>query len=44
MALIVLSLLTIPATANHSWEDYHWARTSNPFTLDVGDNVGWRMG
>jgi hypothetical protein len=27
------------ALANHSWGNYHWARTSNPFTLKVGDNV-----
>jgi hypothetical protein len=26
-------------TANHSWGSYHWARTNNPFTLKVGDNV-----
>jgi len=25
--------------ANHSWGNYHWARTSNPFTLKLGDNV-----
>jgi hypothetical protein len=25
--------------ASHSWGGYHWARTSNPFTLAVGDNV-----
>jgi len=25
--------------ASHSWGGYHWARTSNPFTLKVGDNV-----
>jgi len=25
--------------ASHSWGNYHWARTSNPFTLKVGDNV-----
>ncbi|MEO8349615.1 MAG: hypothetical protein ABI610_11940, partial [Acidobacteriota bacterium] len=24
---------------NHSWGGYHWARTSNPFTLKLGDNV-----
>jgi len=24
---------------SHSWGGYHWARTSNPFTLSVGDNV-----
>ena len=27
------------AQANHSWNGYHWARTSNPFTLKLGDNV-----
>jgi hypothetical protein len=27
------------ASANHSWGNYHWARTSNPFTLKIGDNV-----
>ena len=34
--------LLAPATAqaNHSWSGYHWARTSNPFTLKLGDNVG----
>ena len=25
--------------ANHSWGGYHWARTSNPFTLKLGDNL-----
>ncbi len=29
----------VPALAHHSWGSYHWARTSNPFTLRVGDNV-----
>jgi hypothetical protein len=27
------------ANATHSWAAYHWARTANPFTLKVGDNV-----
>ena len=27
------------ATANHSWGSYHWARTSNPFTLKLDNNV-----
>ncbi|WP_328478586.1 hypothetical protein OHS71_08905 [Streptomyces sp. NBC_00377] len=27
------------AQANHSWGSYHWARTSNPFTLKLGDNL-----
>ena len=26
-------------SADHAWGDYHWARQSNPFTLQVGDNV-----
>lgn len=30
---------TAPVSANHSWGGYHWARTSNPFTLELGDNV-----
>ena len=31
--------LATPASATHSWGGYHWARTSNPFTLKLGDNV-----
>lgn len=27
------------ASAINSWGGYHWARTSNPFTLELGDNV-----
>ena len=27
------------ANASHSWGSYHWARTANPFTLKLGDNV-----
>lgn len=27
------------AGATHSWGNYHWARTSNPFTLKLGDNL-----
>ena len=26
-------------SASHSWGNYHWARTSNPFALKLGDNV-----
>jgi hypothetical protein len=29
----------LPMNANHSWGGYHWARTQNPFTLLLGDNV-----
>ena len=39
VALIALSLVAVPATASHSWGKYHWARASNPFTLQLGDNV-----
>jgi hypothetical protein len=31
--------LASAAGANHAWGGYHWARTSNPFTIQVGDNV-----
>lgn len=34
----VVALQTSPS-ANHSWGGYHWARTSNPFALALGDNV-----
>ena len=27
------------ASAGHSWGSYHWARTANPFTLKLGNNV-----
>ena len=39
--LITLVFVALPAVilANHSWGGYHWARTSNPFTLKLGDNV-----
>jgi hypothetical protein len=33
------SALASAAYANHSWNGYHWARTANPFTVQVGDNV-----
>lgn len=25
--------------AGHAWGNYHWARTANPFTLKLGDNM-----
>ncbi len=35
------SMFAIPASADHSWETYHWARTANPFTTVVVDaNTG----
>lgn len=39
--IILSSLFIFPpiASANHSWGGYHWARTLNPFTLMLGDNL-----
>ena len=39
LALAALLILPISAGASHSWGHYHWARTSNPFTIKLGDNV-----
>jgi hypothetical protein len=41
MLVLIFALAAFPASvsANHSWGNYHWARTSNPFTLKLGDNV-----
>ncbi len=36
---IVAATLAASALASHSWGSYHWARTANPFTLKLGDNV-----
>ena len=36
----LLFVLAAPtASASHAWGNYHWARTSNPFTLQLGDNL-----
>ncbi len=32
-------LLVTSVNASHSWGSYHWARTANPSTLKLGDNV-----
>ena len=34
-----LASMAIPASATHSWNNYHWARTTPSFTLKLGDNV-----
>lgn len=39
VALPLLLMSALPVSASHSWANYHWARTSNPFTLKLGDNV-----
>ncbi|MBA3387323.1 MAG: hypothetical protein H0T95_12040 [Chthoniobacterales bacterium] len=44
-SLIVAAVVSAIATfagvayASHSWSGYHWARTANPFTLKLGDNL-----
>ncbi|HEY4481341.1 MAG TPA: hypothetical protein VI489_00660 [Candidatus Brocadiaceae bacterium] len=40
---LLLAIFTSVVSASHSWGNYHWARSSNPFTLNLGDNVssGW---
>lgn len=37
--VLVLGASASVAYATHSWGGYHWARTANPFTLKLGDNV-----
>ncbi len=42
--LVALASLTFAgvastASATHSWGGYHWARTVNPLTLKLGNNV-----
>lgn len=39
VTMIALIAFPISAGASHSWGGYHWARTSNPFTIQLGDNV-----
>jgi hypothetical protein len=38
---VIATLISLAGTADahHSWAHYHWARTANPFTLQLGDNV-----
>ncbi len=46
VGLTSLLLLALPsmAAATHSWGGYHWARTSNPFTIKLGNDLssGWQ--
>lgn len=39
LAAVGVLAVAAPASADHSWGSYHWARTSNPFTVTLGDNV-----
>lgn len=37
--IVVLAAFPLSAGATHSWGNYHWARTSNPFTVKVIDSM-----
>jgi hypothetical protein len=39
MLAVALALTASVASADHSWNGYHWARTSASFNLKLGDNV-----
>jgi len=39
LATVVASIFASTAAATHAWSTYHWARTSNPFTIKLGDNL-----
>ncbi|HET9024249.1 MAG TPA: hypothetical protein VFN64_06720, partial [Burkholderiaceae bacterium] len=36
---VALVVAAVPLFANHAWGGYHWARTSEQFTLKLGDNM-----
>jgi hypothetical protein len=38
-AACLIGVLQTEPSANHAWNGYHWARTANPFTVRLGDNV-----
>lgn len=38
-AALAAGCIATDASANHSWGGYHWARTANPFTVKLGNNV-----
>jgi hypothetical protein len=39
MALLLAAAFAIPTAASHSWNNYHWARTTSPFDLPVVKSV-----
>ena len=39
LGILVLFAFTTRVEASHTWGGYHWARTANPFTIKLGDNV-----
>lgn len=43
-ALLAWGMSMPSAAADHAWGGYHWARTANPFTVTLGDNVSSAWG
>lgn len=45
LVFALLSITSFSAYAEHSWNNYHWARTATPFPLQVVDSVtaDWQM-
>jgi hypothetical protein len=39
ITLVSVGVFATVAYASHAWGNYHWARTTNPFTLKLGDKV-----
>jgi len=37
--IAILAAFPLAVSANHSWGNYHWARTANPFTIKVIDSM-----
>lgn len=37
--VLLFGVSAVVAYADNAWGNYHWGRTSNPFTLKAGDNV-----
>ena len=37
--IFVLAAFPLSVGASHSWGNYHWARTANPFTIKVVDSM-----
>jgi hypothetical protein len=38
-AFLAIIAFPISSSASHSWGNYHWARTSNPFTIKLNQNL-----
>jgi hypothetical protein len=37
--IVMLAAFPFAAGASHAWNNYHWARTANPFTIKVIDSM-----